>query len=68
LLILRNPALINFFDLCAISLPLPRAGRLPAGLSSSRATATIVGCSGWQPQWNDYLRRETAVSTEAAAF
>jgi aspartyl-tRNA(Asn)/glutamyl-tRNA(Gln) amidotransferase subunit A len=29
---LRNPAIINFFDLCAISLPLPRAGGLPVGL------------------------------------
>lgn len=32
LLLLRNPALANFFDLCAISLPLPRAGGLPTGL------------------------------------
>ena len=32
LLLLRNPALANFFDLCAISLPLPRQGGLPAGL------------------------------------
>ena len=31
-LVLRNPAIANFFDLCAISLPLPRAGGLPAGL------------------------------------
>ena len=29
---LRNTSLINFFDLCAISLPLPRAGDLPVGL------------------------------------
>lgn len=32
LLLLRNPALANFFDLCAISLPLPRQGGLPTGL------------------------------------
>lgn len=32
LLLLRNPALANFFDLCSISLPLPRAGGLPVGL------------------------------------
>ena len=32
LLLLRNPALANFFDLCAISLPLPRDGGLPVGL------------------------------------
>jgi len=32
LLLLRNPALVNFFDLCAISLPLPRQGSLPVGL------------------------------------
>ena len=32
LLLLRNPALVNFFDLCAISLPLPREGGLPVGL------------------------------------
>ena len=32
LLVLRNPAIVNFFDLCAISLPLPREGALPVGL------------------------------------
>ena len=35
LLLLRNPALANFFDLCSISLPLPRdeyVGELPVGL------------------------------------
>ena len=32
LLVIRNPAIANFFDLCAISLPLPRAGALPVGL------------------------------------
>jgi aspartyl-tRNA(Asn)/glutamyl-tRNA(Gln) amidotransferase subunit A len=31
-LLLRNTAIVNFFDLCAISLPLPRSGGLPAGL------------------------------------
>jgi aspartyl-tRNA(Asn)/glutamyl-tRNA(Gln) amidotransferase subunit A len=31
-LIIRNTAIVNFFDLCAISLPLPRAGGLPVGL------------------------------------
>jgi aspartyl-tRNA(Asn)/glutamyl-tRNA(Gln) amidotransferase subunit A len=31
-LLLRNPAIVNFFDLCAISLPLSRAGGLPVGL------------------------------------
>jgi aspartyl-tRNA(Asn)/glutamyl-tRNA(Gln) amidotransferase subunit A len=31
-LVLRNTAIVNFFDLCAISLPLPRAGGLPVGL------------------------------------
>ena len=32
-LLLRNTAIANFFDLCAISLPLPRGeGRLPTGL------------------------------------
>jgi hypothetical protein len=29
---LRNTAIANFFDLCAISLPIPDAGRLPVGL------------------------------------
>lgn len=29
---LRNTSLINFYDLCAISLPLPRASGLPVGL------------------------------------
>ena len=28
ILLLRNSAMVNFFDLCAISLPLPRDGRL----------------------------------------
>jgi aspartyl-tRNA(Asn)/glutamyl-tRNA(Gln) amidotransferase subunit A len=31
-LLLRNTGLVNFFDLCAVSLPLPRAGALPVGL------------------------------------
>jgi aspartyl-tRNA(Asn)/glutamyl-tRNA(Gln) amidotransferase subunit A len=30
--ILRNTAIANFFDLCAISLPVPRSGGLPSGL------------------------------------
>jgi aspartyl-tRNA(Asn)/glutamyl-tRNA(Gln) amidotransferase subunit A len=29
---LRNTVIVNFFNLCAISLPLPREGGLPAGL------------------------------------
>jgi len=32
MMVLRNPALVNFFDLCAISLPLPRTAGLPVGL------------------------------------
>ena len=32
MLLLRNTAIVNFFDLCAISLPLPRRRRLPVGL------------------------------------
>ncbi len=32
LLALRNTTIVNFFDLCAISLPLPRQGGLPVGL------------------------------------
>ena len=31
-LLLRNTTIVNFFDLCAISLPLPRDGGLPVGL------------------------------------
>jgi aspartyl-tRNA(Asn)/glutamyl-tRNA(Gln) amidotransferase subunit A len=31
-MLLRNTAIANFFDLCAISLPLPRHGGLPVGL------------------------------------
>jgi aspartyl-tRNA(Asn)/glutamyl-tRNA(Gln) amidotransferase subunit A len=31
-LLLRNTAIGNFFDLCAISLPIPRADGLPVGL------------------------------------
>lgn len=30
--LLRNTAIGNFFDLCAVSLPLPRNGALPTGL------------------------------------
>jgi aspartyl-tRNA(Asn)/glutamyl-tRNA(Gln) amidotransferase subunit A len=29
---LRNTSIWNFFDCCAISLPMPRDGALPAGL------------------------------------
>jgi len=32
MLVLRNPAIINFLDGCAISLPCQRAGELPVGL------------------------------------
>jgi aspartyl-tRNA(Asn)/glutamyl-tRNA(Gln) amidotransferase subunit A len=32
MLLLRNTSTVNFFDLCAISLPLPRDGGLPTGL------------------------------------
>ena len=31
MIVLRNPALANFFDLCAISRPLPRHAGLPVG-------------------------------------
>ena len=31
-LLLRNTTIGNFFDLCAVSLPIPRAGNLPCGL------------------------------------
>jgi aspartyl-tRNA(Asn)/glutamyl-tRNA(Gln) amidotransferase subunit A len=31
-MVLRNSAIANFFDLCAISLPLPRGDGLPVGL------------------------------------
>jgi aspartyl-tRNA(Asn)/glutamyl-tRNA(Gln) amidotransferase subunit A len=29
---LRNPTVANFFDLCAIALPIPDSGALPVGL------------------------------------
>jgi aspartyl-tRNA(Asn)/glutamyl-tRNA(Gln) amidotransferase subunit A len=32
MILLRNTSLVNFFDLCAISLPLPRDSGLPVGL------------------------------------
>ncbi|MEI7803897.1 MAG: amidase [Hyphomicrobiales bacterium] len=31
-LLLRNTSIINFFDLCAMSIPMPRQGGLPTGL------------------------------------
>jgi len=31
-LLLRNTAIVNFFDLCAVSLPLPSVQGLPVGL------------------------------------
>jgi aspartyl-tRNA(Asn)/glutamyl-tRNA(Gln) amidotransferase subunit A len=31
-MLLRNTVVVNFFDLCAISLPMPREGGLPTGL------------------------------------
>jgi aspartyl-tRNA(Asn)/glutamyl-tRNA(Gln) amidotransferase subunit A len=39
LLALRNPTVANFFDLCAVTLPVHRAGELPVGL-------TLVGPHG----------------------
>ena len=30
-MLLRNTVIVNFFDLCAISVPIPRGGGLPAG-------------------------------------
>ena len=39
LLLLRNCALFNFLDRCAISLPMHRAGDLPSGLM-------LVGAAG----------------------
>jgi len=39
-MLLRNTAMINFFDLCAISLPLPRGDGLAAGLM-------LVGRNGY---------------------
>ena len=32
MLLLRNTSMMNFFDLCAISLPLPRSNGLAVGL------------------------------------
>jgi aspartyl-tRNA(Asn)/glutamyl-tRNA(Gln) amidotransferase subunit A len=32
MMLLRNTAIVNFFDLCAISLPMPRSGGLATGL------------------------------------
>jgi aspartyl-tRNA(Asn)/glutamyl-tRNA(Gln) amidotransferase subunit A len=31
-MLLRNTVIVNFFDLCAISIPIPRESGLPAGL------------------------------------
>ena len=31
-MLLRNTVIVNFFDLCAISLPIPRESGLPTGL------------------------------------
>ena len=31
-MLLRNTTIVNFFDGCAVSLPLPREGGLPTGL------------------------------------
>ena len=36
-LVLRNTSIWNFFDCCAITLPLPREGGLPTGLDAGRA-------------------------------
>ena len=47
--LLRNtPPLANFFDLCAISLPLPREGGLPVGLM-------LVTRNGERPQTSSSL-------------
>ena len=45
MMLLRNTASINFFDLCAISLPMPRSGGLADRPDAGRrATARIAGC------------------------
>jgi aspartyl-tRNA(Asn)/glutamyl-tRNA(Gln) amidotransferase subunit A len=54
MLALRNTAIVNFFDLCAISLPIPDAGKLPVGLM-------LVGRNG-----SDARLFSVAVAVEAA--
>jgi len=51
--LLRNTSMANFFDLCAISLPLPRAGGLPTGLAVRRATATTASSSASRRRSSD---------------
>jgi len=51
--LLRNTSTANFFDLCAISLPLPRAGGLPTGLAVRRATATTASSSASRRRSSD---------------
>lgn len=53
-LLLRNTAIANFLDLCAISLPLPEAGPLPCGLM-------LFGRTG-----GDQALLRTALAVEAA--
>ena len=42
--LLRNTAIINFFDLCAVSLPLPVAPALPVGLMLVARNGRTIGC------------------------
>jgi aspartyl-tRNA(Asn)/glutamyl-tRNA(Gln) amidotransferase subunit A len=51
-LLLRNTAIVNFFDLCAVSLPLPRTDGLPVGLM-------LVGRNG-----HDHRLLRTAAAVE----
>ena len=52
-MLLRNTSMWNFFDCCAISLPLPRNGGLPVGLM-------LVVCNGRDRR---LFRIATAVET-----
>ena len=49
-MLLRNTSMINFFDLCAISLPLPRDGGLATGLMLVGRNGRTQSCSGSRPR------------------
>jgi hypothetical protein len=76
LLVLRNPAIVNFFDLCAISLPLPRADALPqegapclgGRLGSLDHVLRDAGLSDFKAYVKPYVKRQKNDAADAEAL
>ena len=76
LLVLRNPAIVKFFDLCAISLPLPRADALPqegapclgGRLGSLDHVLRDAGLSDFKAYVKPYVKRQKNDAADAEAL